>query len=79
MKSSRLFALACVVAVSLVPAAAQEPPRLSFEVSVDGKVVARPEPSEYAGLAHHRLALLPDAAGDGERVALLELGEEQFH
>jgi hypothetical protein len=43
MKPSRLFALACVSALSLVPAAAQEAPRLLFEVSVDGTVVAKPE------------------------------------
>jgi len=43
MKSNRLFALACVIALSLSPAAAQEAPRLLFEVSVDGTVVARPE------------------------------------
>jgi hypothetical protein len=43
MNPSRLFAVACVVALLLVPVAAQEAPRLLFEVSVDGAVVAKPE------------------------------------
>jgi hypothetical protein len=43
MRSIRLFVLAYVVALFFVPAAAQEPPRLLFEVTVDGTVVARPE------------------------------------
>ena len=43
MKASRLLAMACLAAVFLATAAAQETPRLLFEVSVDGTVVAKPE------------------------------------
>jgi hypothetical protein len=43
MKLSRLFVFVCVVAVGLSPAIAQERPRLLFEVTQDGSVVARPE------------------------------------
>ena len=43
MKPSRLFALVCVIALSLMRAAAQEAPHLLFEVSVDGTTIAKPE------------------------------------
>ena len=42
MKWNRMGALACLMALSAV-VAAQEAPRLLFEVTVDGKVIARPE------------------------------------
>jgi hypothetical protein len=38
-----MWPLVCLVALTVSPVAAQEPPRLLFEISVDGKVVARPE------------------------------------
>jgi hypothetical protein len=43
MTPIRLFALACVVGLSLVTAAAQEAPRFLVEVSVGGTLVAKPE------------------------------------
>ena len=43
MKSSRWFVLVCMVAVLVAPAIGQEAPRLLFEVTVDGSLVARPE------------------------------------
>ena len=43
MKPSHLFALVCVIALFLMPAAAQDAPHLLFEVSVDGTTIAKPE------------------------------------
>ena len=43
MKHSRLFVLACLVAVGLSPAIAQQPTRLLFEITKDGSLVAIPE------------------------------------
>ena len=43
MKWSRSFIFACIAALSMSRAIAQESPRLLFEVTVDGSIVARPE------------------------------------
>ena len=43
MKSSHSFVCACIVAVLVAVAGGQEAPRLLFEVTVDGSLVARPE------------------------------------
>ena len=43
MRLSLLIVLVSIVAVTVSTARAQQPPRLLFEISVDGSLVARPE------------------------------------
>ena len=43
MKSSGSFVVVCMVALFVAPAIGQQAPRLLFEVTVDGSLVARPE------------------------------------
>jgi hypothetical protein len=89
MKRSRLFVVACLVAVGMLPAIAQEPPRLLFEVAVDGSIVATPEmrvPSGDEGRlelsrnhGQERVTFTPTVRG--EDIAILfdiTSGDEQF-
>jgi hypothetical protein len=49
MKWQHLFVLACVVAVGMSSAKAQERTGAQFEVTIDGSIVARPEMSVLSG------------------------------
>ena len=89
MKVSRLLVFACVVALAISTAIAQESPRLLFEVTIDGSLVAKPEmrvPSggegrieldENHGAA--RVTFTPTVRGDDVAIAFdITEGDRRF-
>jgi hypothetical protein len=65
MKWTRLFLFACVVALGMSPAIAQEAPRFLFEVTIDGAIVAKPELRVASG--RQGLIVLTDEYGELRR------------
>lgn len=89
MTWSRLFVVACLVALGMSPAIAQEPPRLLFEVAVDGSIVARPEMRVSSGdqgrlelsrnHGQERVTVTPTLRGDDIAIAFnITSAGEQF-
>ena len=89
MTWSRLFVVACLVAVGISPAIAQEPPRLLFEVAVDRSIVARSEMRVSSGdqgrlelsrnPGQERVTFTPTLGGDDIAIAFnITSGGEQF-
>jgi hypothetical protein len=89
MTVSRLVVFACTVALAIATAMAQESPRLLFEVTIDGSVVAKPEmrvPSGGEGrIELHekhgalRVAFTPAVRGDDVAIAFdITDGNRQF-
>lgn len=84
-----LFVLACVVAVGMSSAIAQEQTRIQFEVTMDGSIVARPEmrvPSVGEGRlelsevhGEERVTFTPTVRGDDVAIAFdISSGGRQF-
>ena len=83
MKPNRLFALVCLIALSVMPALAQEEARLLLEVSVDGTTIAKPELRVPLGgvgrlsLDSLQLRVTPSLSGDHLALAFTIMLEGQ--
>ena len=89
MKWQHLFVLACVVAVGMSSAKAQERTGAQFEVAIDGSIVARPEMRVLSGgegrlelsevHGEERVTFTPTVRGDEVAIAFdISSGGRQF-